>query len=57
MKLSLCLPLSQSNGMSPPARVVWIEIEDVRRIVCSPAWSPPARVVWIEITYPKQKTK
>ena len=33
---------------SPPARVVWIEI-NIWLMVNNTLWSPPARVVWIEI--------
>ena len=35
-------------GMSPPARVVWIEIGEMITLF-QHQQSPPARVVWIEI--------
>ena len=35
--------------MSPPARVVWIEMIRSQLNVSSKSASPPARVVWIEI--------
>ena len=38
--------------MSPPARVVWIEIIEKCRAVYTISTSPPARVVWIEIAFP-----
>ena len=37
-------------GVSPPARVVWIEICNSVTCVFIFFASPPARVVWIEIT-------
>ena len=42
-------PVKAQRFMSPPSRVVWIEIPicDVR--FCQRYLSPPSRVVWIEI--------
>ena len=40
--------------MSPPARVVWIEIVG-DRVQFEELLSPPARVVWIEITAPRAR--
>ena len=34
--------------LSPPARVVWIEIKSTKKVLTT-VMSPPARVVWIEI--------
>ena len=44
--------LEDQNGMemSPPARVVWIEIIAAASSMILFLLSPPARVVWIEIT-------
>ena len=36
--------------LSPPARVVWIEMVIFIMLVVMVLWSPPARVVWIEIS-------
>ena len=40
-----------SFRMSPPARVVWIEITNSSSISSVRRLSPPARVVWIEILH------
>ena len=37
--------------MSPPTRVVWIEIVDEPLTVSVIVLSPPTRVVWIEISF------
>ena len=40
--------------MSPPARVVWIEMPSILANCDAALWSPPARVVWIEISWAYQ---
>ena len=35
--------------MSPPTRVVWIEIGQITPVFQTEDGSPPTRVVWIEI--------
>ena len=43
--------------MSPPTRVVWIEIGQITPVFQTEDGSPPTRVVWIEILLRSQVRK
>ena len=48
MKLSFLMNL-YPNGMSPPSRGAWIEIEALNNNTVVMTRSPPSRGAWIEI--------